>query len=131
VKVPETLLVVAFLVGVGVAEADAVACGDSVSVVAAALFVAAAALFVAAAVLVGVALLVAEALGDGLLLEVAAGAAVVVFAAGIAAVPPIETPDSDEVICGGVMARTAPSPPTVPPAINSARFMPLLSLSYL
>jgi hypothetical protein len=25
--------------------------------------------------------------------------------------------------CGGVIARTAPRPPTVPPAISSARFI--------
>jgi len=28
-----------------------------------------------------------------------------------------------ELSCGGVIAMTAPSPPTVPPAINSARFI--------
>ena len=29
--------------------------------------------------------------------------------------------------CGGVIERTAPRPPTVPPAINNARFMPFPS----
>jgi hypothetical protein len=33
--------------------------------------------------------------------------------------------------CGGVIARTAPRPPTVPPAINSARFILELSLPFL
>jgi hypothetical protein len=33
----------------------------------------------------------------------------------------------DEFICGGVIDKTAPRPPTVPPTINSARFMPELS----
>jgi hypothetical protein len=28
-----------------------------------------------------------------------------------------------ELNCGGVIARTAPRPPTVPPAINNARFI--------
>jgi len=28
--------------------------------------------------------------------------------------------------CGGVIDKTAPRPPTVPPAINNARFMPFL-----
>jgi hypothetical protein len=32
-------------------------------------------------------------------------------------IPPLE------LSCGGVIAMTAPSPPTVPPAINSARFI--------
>ena len=32
--------------------------------------------------------------------------------------------------CGGVIDKTAPRPPTVPPAINNARFMPFLVSSY-
>ena len=32
-------------------------------------------------------------------------------------IPPLE------LSCGGVIAKTAPSPPTVPPAINNARFI--------
>ena len=39
-----------------------------------------------------------------------------------------EAPDSAETplepSCGGVTDKTAPRPPTVPPAINNARFMP-------
>ena len=30
---------------------------------------------------------------------------------------------SPELNCGGVIAKTAPRPPTVPPAINNARFI--------
>ena len=36
-----------------------------------------------------------------------------------------------EVNCGGVTAKTAPSPPTVPVAINIARFMSVPSLLFL
>jgi hypothetical protein len=36
-----------------------------------------------------------------------------------------------EVKVGGVIAKTAPSPPTVPVAINIARFIPVPSLSSL
>ena len=38
---------------------------------------------------------------------------------------------SVEVNCGGVIAKTAPSPPTVPVAINNARFISLPSRTYL
>ena len=42
-----------------------------------------------------------------------------------------EAPDSVEIPvdpnCGGVIESTAPRPPTVPPAINNARFMPFPS----
>jgi hypothetical protein len=44
---------------------------------------------------------------------------------------PVERVDWLAVSCGGVMARTAPRPPTVPPAIKSARFISLLSPSNL
>jgi hypothetical protein len=40
-----------------------------------------------------------------------------------AAVAPNPTPEPN---CGGVIDKTAPRPPTVPPAINTARFMPYL-----
>jgi hypothetical protein len=38
---------------------------------------------------------------------------------------------SVEVNCGGVTAKTAPSPPTVPVAINNARFISVPSRTYL
>ena len=38
----------------------------------------------------------------------------------------VEIPDDPN--CGGVIESTAPRPPTVPPAINNARFMPLTSI---
>ena len=38
---------------------------------------------------------------------------------------------SVEVNCGGVTAKTAPSPPTVPVAINNARFISLPSRTNL
>jgi hypothetical protein len=44
---------------------------------------------------------------------------------------PVERVDWFAVSCGGVMARTAPRPPTVPPAIKSARFIYELSPSNL
>ena len=58
------------------------------------------------------------------------------------AAPPNELPDesasSVELSCGGVIAKTAPRPPTVPPAIKSARFirflfpvLPLVAPRYL
>jgi hypothetical protein len=66
---------------------------------------------------------------------VAAGAAVVEELpeefTGAPVDPEIASELSDEVNCGGVMASTAPSPPTVPPAISNARFIFLLSPSNL
>jgi hypothetical protein len=125
VNVPETFFVVGAVVvlvaaGVGLAVALCVAAG-----VGSALFVA-----------VAFALLLAAELLAGAALSVAAGAAagdwVAVEAFATGAIPaPRDAVLSEEVSCGGVIAKTAPSPPTVPPAINSARFMPLLSLSYL
>jgi hypothetical protein len=41
--------------------------------------------------------------------------------------PTVEVEDS----CGGVIAKTAPRPPKVPPAINRTRFIPELSLPFL
>ena len=38
---------------------------------------------------------------------------------------------SVDVNCGGVTAKTAPSPPTVPVAINNARFISVPSRTYL
>ena len=43
-------------------------------------------------------------------------------------VVPITEPPAMEIVllvesCGGVIANTAPRPPTVPPAISSARFI--------
>jgi hypothetical protein len=40
---------------------------------------------------------------------------------------PLPSADSFEDSCGGVIAMTAPKPPTVPPAINHARFISVLS----
>ena len=69
-----------------------------------------------------------------------------VFAVGVCAVgvcetsPPEVLPPNDpesepvevfEVICGGVIAKTAPRPPTVPPAIRNMRFMRELWLPIL
>ena len=81
----------------------------------------AAALFVAAAV----------AVADGVTLCVVAG----VDAAGAAgAAPPPGNAIGDdcvEVNVGGVTAKTAPNPPTVPVAINNARFISVPSLTCL
>jgi hypothetical protein len=117
VKVPLTaLLAGAAVVG---AAAGVVAVVVDFEVCVAAAF----ALFVG--VDVGFAFVVATALVVGALDAVGASTG-----AGIAA--PTE-PLAEEVaeICGGVIARTAPRPPTVPPAINNERFMPLLSLAFL
>ena len=87
------------------------------------------ALALAVAFCVGVAFLVA--------LDVATGAedlVAVAVATGVDCAPPIAgfplgkfPTELEEVSCGGVIARTAPRPPKVPPAIKSARFMPELS----
>jgi hypothetical protein len=57
------------------------------------------------------------------------------LALGVAAVgklaPGISLTVDVDVSCGGVIARTAPRPPTVPPAINKMRFIPELSRAYL
>jgi hypothetical protein len=56
-------------------------------------------------------------------------------ALGVAAVgilaPGISLTVDVDVSCGGVIAKTAPRPPTVPPVINKMRFMPELSRAYL
>jgi hypothetical protein len=127
VKVPETFFVAGAAVvfvaaGVGDAAADFVAAGVGSVVFVEVAF----ALLVATDVFVVVALLVAAGAGA----VVVAGAASVVEPTG-AMPPPRVAVLSEDVNCGGVMARTAPRPPTVPPAINSARFISLLSLSYL
>jgi hypothetical protein len=125
VNVPETFfvagaVVVLVAVGVGLVVALFVAAG-----VGSALFVA-----------VAFALLLAAELLAGVALSVAAGAAaedsvvVVLLATGATPVAR-DVVLSEEVICGGVIAKTAPSPPTVPPAINNARFISLLSLLFL
>jgi hypothetical protein len=85
---------------------------------------------------VGVGFLVAAfellALGAGVDAAVAAGVAVLpVSVDGAKVPPPIPVADSDEVNVGGVIERTAPRLPTVPPAINSALFITALSPSYL
>ena len=57
----------------------------------------------------------------------------------VTAPPEVPTPrepvrELDEVVdvnCGGVIAKTAPRPPTVPPAISNARFMGQLSPQFL
>jgi hypothetical protein len=130
VNVPET----AFVAGAGVTTGACVAAGvcaagvcDCVALTAAALV--AAELFVELFfVAVAAALFVAAAVADGVTLCVAAG----VDAAG-AAPPPGNAIGDDcvEVNVGGVTAKTAPNPPTVPVAINNARFISVPSLTYL
>jgi hypothetical protein len=88
------------------------------------------------AFLVGVGFLVAvvelPALGAGVEATVAAGVAEVLASVeGVKVPPPIPVADSDDVNVGGVIERTAPRLPTVPPAINSALFISALSPSYL
>jgi hypothetical protein len=139
-NVPEVALLLVALVGVAVADADGLAAG----------------LFDAAALCVGAALCVAATEGWELFVVTAAVFASVVFfttgedvalaagltvASGVAvALSVVETGARSSPpprllvvlpICGGVIAKTAPNPPTVPPAINSARFISVLSLLYL
>lgn len=114
--------VVLVAAGVGVAVAEAVADAEELAVAAAVAFVVADLVAVAFLVVTGFDV----ALFDG-------AAAVVLVAAGVddaeAVEPPIAPipapmPAVSEVVnCGGVIAMTAPSPPKVPPAINSARFI--------
>ena len=49
----------------------------------------------------------------------------------VSAVFPEGRESSLEFNCGGVIARTAPSPPTAPPTINNARFITLFSKAFL
>jgi hypothetical protein len=129
VKVPLTLLVdgaaVVFVaLGVGVGEVDFVVVAAGVADCVAADFVAVEfALLVAADDFAGVALCVAA--------GAVVAASVVVFDTGAAGAAPTESEVSEEPSWGGVMARTAPRPPTVPPAISNARFMSLLSPLHL
>ena len=135
IKVPEADLVTGVadaLVCVGVGVADGVcATGvcDCVELTAAA-FVAAELFVELFFVAFAAALFVAAAVADGVTLCVAAG--VEAGAAGVADVPGNAIGDDCvEVNCGGVTAKTAPSPPTVPVAINNARFISVPSLTYL
>jgi hypothetical protein len=77
-----------------------------------------------------VALLVGFALCFGVLVALGVETALGVAVLGILA-PGISLTVDVDVSCGGVIARTAPRPPTVPPAINKIRFMPELSRAYL
>jgi hypothetical protein len=63
--------------------------------------------------------------------EVAAAVAAGVAAAGVVPAVPISNALWFDVICGGVIVKTAPKLPKAPPVINSARFIPELSLAYL
>jgi hypothetical protein len=69
-----------------------------------------------------VALLVAFALCFGVLAALGFAALGVLVAVGIPA-PGIAPTVGVEEICGGVIAKTAPRPPTVPPTINSERLI--------
>ena len=53
------------------------------------------------------------------------------FKLAVSAVSPEGIESSLEFNCGGVIARTAPSPPTAPPTINNARFITLFSKAFL
>jgi hypothetical protein len=77
-----------------------------------------------------VALLVGFVLCLGVLVALGVDVALGVAAVGILA-PGISLTVDVDVSCGGVIAKTAPRPPTVPPAINKMRFMPELSRAYL
>ena len=93
--------------------------------------------FVAAADFVGCALELADLLAFAFALFVAAAVAlgdddVLAAAAGVVSLPGRAIGElCVEVNCGGVTANTAPSPPTVPVAINNARFISVPSRSYL
>jgi hypothetical protein len=77
-----------------------------------------------------VALLVGFVLCFAVLVALGVDVALGVAAVGILA-PGISLTVDVDVSCGGVIARTAPRPPTVPPAINRARFISELSRAYL
>jgi hypothetical protein len=139
VNVPEILLVdeAAFVAAaVGVGDVVLVAAGAVVSA-AAALVAVVLALFVAVVFLVVVVdfcVVVAAFFAAGAVVFAGAAVAalvVVVFAAGAAAGAPRAIVDSEDPNCGGVTARTAPSPPTVPPAMRNALFISVLSPFYL
>jgi len=134
VKLPLTLEEAAL---VGVAAAVGVVALEfelEFEFVVAELFVEAVALEVAVAFFFAVALLVAAAFAFGV-----GEVAVVTFEVVAAVVAPAEFPGNEVAAeapakveiafdpnCGGVTDRTAPRPPTVPPAISNARFMPHL-----
>jgi len=81
-----------------------------------------------------VAFLVVVAVGAGVLVAwVAAGAGVVVVVVvEVVELPPSNFPPVDDVVpnCGGVIDRTAPRPPMVPPAISNTLFAPISYLLY-
>ena len=67
---------------------------------------------------------VADALCDAVVAGVEAGAAdAALLPDGLPIPPPATLIPWLDVNCGGVIAKTAPRPPTVPPTINSARFI--------
>ena len=72
----------------------------------------------------GVAVLFDEVLGVAL---AAGGLFCALFCAEVSAEAPARVEIPLEPNCGGVIESTAPRPPTVPPTINNARFMPLTS----
>jgi hypothetical protein len=77
-----------------------------------------------------VAFFVAVAVGAGVFAAwVAAGAGVVavVVVVEVVGLPPSNFPPVDDAVpnCGGVMDRTAPRPPMVPPAISITLFAPM------
>ena len=78
-----------------------------------------------------VALVVVLALVLALALAAGAAACVAETAAVAGATPPEVAAEAPAIVakplldnCGGVTDKTAPRPPTVPPAINNARFIP-------
>jgi hypothetical protein len=74
-------------------------------------------------------LVVTAALFEFALVDALAGACVVALCKlpEVAAEAPARVATASLPNCGGVTDKTAPRPPTVPPAINNARFMPSLS----
>jgi hypothetical protein len=103
-------------VGVGVGAEDVVAAGVDVAD------------FVAVADLLGFGAVVA--LFDAAGVELATGAEVAgedEFPTGRFVEPPRDVAESADVKVGGVIVSTAPRPLSVPPAINNARFIFLLS----
>jgi hypothetical protein len=122
---------VADLVGVavGVAEVEVVGVADALACAVALLLAAGVAFFV----VTGVAFLVATGFVVADLVDDAVGVAETVELSVIAGAPIAPAPDMPREFvddnCGGVIAITAPSPPKVPPAINSALFIFLASRS--
>ena len=79
---------------------------------------------VALVVVLALALVLELALAAGAAACVALDAAEVVWLFKVAAEAPAIIPRLLLDNCGGVTDKTAPRPPTVPPAINNARFIP-------